>query len=131
LFEGIGMPKIGFKLGIFRLAIVAPLILPMSLAYGLKGAAVTVTLGMAGQWLASLVYLRAQIGVHMSELARTLWRPTWTAALMASLVYTVRLSFDANSAYSLAAMLVCGLVTYAGLNFRQIMAVKAWSNRSA
>ena len=52
LFEGMGLPRIAFQMGLMRLVVIAPLIIPLTKSHGLLGAAVTVTIGMAVQGLA-------------------------------------------------------------------------------
>jgi PST family polysaccharide transporter/lipopolysaccharide exporter len=131
LFEGIGMPKIGFQLGVVRLVVIAPLIVPMSMALGLPGAALTVTVGMAIQWLAGIFYLRRKLGVRIPELLRVVWRPVWTAATMALLVYFVQISFSPGGLLALLGTVGLGVVTYMLLNIPQLRELKSFWRKAA
>lgn len=130
LFEGMGMPKIGLQLGIIRLVVVASLIMPMSVAFGLPGAAFTVTVGMAIQWLAGIFYLRTRLGVRVPDLLRAIWRPTWTAAAMASLVYFVQVSWNPGELLPLLGTVGLGAATYMLLNIPQLLELKTLWSRS-
>ncbi len=120
LFEGIGKPGIAFKLAAVRLAIVAPLIVPVTIKYGLVGAAATVTLGMAAYWVVSLFALHATIGVSAMQVFRSVQRSVWTTAAMAGAIVLLRYLWPSHSLLALATAIGVGVAIYGALNFRVI-----------
>ena len=116
LFEGIGRPKVAFHLGLLRLAIIGPLVIPMVKTYGLLGAAVTVAIGGVVQWLAGLVYLYRYAGIGFGELLATIWRPVWTAVAMSLVVVCVAAVLDTRTLAGLAATVASGMASYLLLN---------------
>ena len=124
LFEGMGVPKVAFQLGILRLLVILPLIIPMIDRFGLAGAAVTVTAGIAVQWLAGLVYLRRLVGITFREVARSMWRPLWMTALMAVSVAMVMSCTSPATVAGLTLAIATGVVVYGVLSMRVLLALK-------
>lgn len=120
MFEGIGKPQLSMYMGVLRLAVIAPIIVPATLTYGLLGAAVTVTLGMLAQWLLGLWYLRKYVGVRLVELARAMWRPVWTTAAMTALAFGASLAWDNHRLLGLAATILGAMLAYGLLNLRTL-----------
>lgn len=120
MFEGIGRPQLSMYMGVVRLAVIAPIIVPATLKYGLPGAAVTVTLGMLAQWLLGLWYLRKYVGVRLGHLARAMWRPVWTTAAMAALAFGATLAWDNQQLVGLAATILGAMLAYGLLNLRAL-----------
>lgn len=120
LFEGMGLPRIAFKLGLLRLAVLLPLLLPMIDMFGLAGAAAAVTAGIASQWLSGLYYLHRYLAVGVLQLAIAMWRPLWTSAAMAFAVLGSMRILDASSIVRLSAVVVVGITVFGLLNVRVI-----------
>ncbi len=118
MFEGIGKPQLSMYMGVVRLAVIAPIIVPATLKYGLLGAAVTVTLGMLAQWLLGLWYLRKYVGVRFVELGRAMWRPLWTTAAMTGIAVGATLAWDNHTLPGLATTVVTAMLAYGLLNLR-------------
>ena len=116
LFEGIGMPRAAFVLGVMRLIAIASMILPMTKLLGLVGAAIAVTIGGAVCWFGSLVYLRRNLGIGPSDIAHALWRPIWTTGVMAVAVGSLSPIVKPASVVGLAIVIVLGIAIYAVLN---------------
>lgn len=116
MFEGIGLPKIAFQLGLMRLAFIAPLIVPVTKIYGLKGAAITVTVGMALQWLIGLLYVRRHLGVSIALSLAACWRATWTTALMGVAVFALMRLIPYNTIWGFTAVVLVGIAAYGSLN---------------
>jgi lipopolysaccharide exporter len=131
MFEGIGKPQLSMYMGIVRLAIIAPIIVPATLEYGLFGAAVTVTLGMFAQWLLGLYYLRKHVGVTLGQLARAMWRPVWTTAVMTAIAVGATLTWDNHSLLGLGTTLVCAVLAYGVLNLRTLVELRGARRQSA
>jgi len=124
LFEGMGLPRVAFQLGIIRLGLVAVIIVPMTRTWGLAGTAWAMTAGMAAQWLFGLPHLKRHVGISLADLARASWRPAWTSLVMGGLVYALSLKLDGRSVGGLAALVACGIAVYGLLNFREVRAIK-------
>lgn len=124
LFEGMGVPKVAFQLGIWRLLVILPLIIPMIERFGLAGAAVTVTAGIAVQWLVGLLYLRRLAGITLREIAAAIWRPLWMTILMAASVAAVTTYVDPGTVIGLAVAIATGVLIYAILSLPILRAIK-------
>lgn len=124
LFEGIGKPKIAFQLGLLRLAVIAPVIVPMTVHMGPAGAALSVTAGIAAQWLASLVFLYRELQIRLGELLALLWRPMWTAAAMSLVVWLVESTWTGSVPAGLAIAVSGAVLTYGLLNLRVLLQLR-------
>lgn len=124
LFEGIGKPKVAFYLGLLRLALIAPIIIPMVKAYGLLGAAGTVAIGVVVQCLVGLIILRRYVPIRFSDLMEMIWRPLWTAVVMSLIVIWVRNAIDPRTLIGLSAAVFSGLAVYMMLNASTLMKLK-------
>jgi len=125
LFEGVGKPQLSMIMGVVRLAVIAPLIVPATMKYGLQGAAVTVTLGMFVQWLLGVWYLRKHVGVTPPQLARAVWRPVWTTAVMTAIAWGATRLWDNHSLLGLGATLVLAMAVYGLLNLRTLTELRS------
>ena len=124
LFEGMGVPKVAFHLGVLRLVLILPLIIPMVSRFGLAGAALTVTAGIAVQWVAGLVYLRRLAGITVREIAGSIWRPLWMSALMAASVATVMSHINPATVAGLILAIATGVAVYGVLSMPVLLAFK-------
>jgi len=120
LFEGIGMPRVAFVLGIVRFIAIAVLIVPMTKVLGTAGAAITVTIGGAVCWIGNLVYLRRILSLRLSDIGHSLWRPIWTTLIMAVAVSVLIYLVKPESLVALAIVVILGMASYALLNFEVI-----------
>lgn len=116
LFEGIGKPDIAFRLALLRLSVIVPLIIPMIKNYALLGAAVTVTVGIAVQWLVGLVYLSRFAGINSRDIARLLFGPLWKSSIMAWVLHTMAANTDLVNLPGLMLLAVGGILSYGILN---------------
>lgn len=123
LFEGIGQPKVAYRLALLRLVVIAPLIVPMTLRFGLVGAATTVTIGIAIQWIGGLHFLRSRLGITLREIGSSSWRALWTSALMAVAVLVLMQVLPENSPGSFSIIVAVAVVVYVGLNLPVVRSV--------
>jgi O-antigen/teichoic acid export membrane protein len=123
-FEGVGQPGIAFRLALLRLAIIVPLILPAMHSLGLAGAALVVMISAAAQWIAGLFYLRRHLETNISRVFAHIWRPIWSAAAMAGIVFAVGFGTVHWNAFSLVAMVAAGVLVYGAINWRQIIELR-------
>jgi O-antigen/teichoic acid export membrane protein len=124
LFEGMGVPKVAFQLGVLRLVVIVPVIVPMIRLFGLAGAAMTVTAGIAVQWLGGLVFLRRLVGIGLDQLIRVIWRPLWTTLVMSAAVFVCNLLIDPRSVLGLVLAIGAGVVVYSALNLPTLLALR-------
>jgi O-antigen/teichoic acid export membrane protein len=124
LFEGIGKPHIAFQLGLLRLAIVLPLIIPAVMAYGLLGAAVIVVSGAVVQCLVGLLYLRRYTKIRLPEVVATIWRPLWSASLMSLIVIGASNLLDPRTLTGLSTAVLSGVAVYFLINAKILMKLK-------
>jgi O-antigen/teichoic acid export membrane protein len=121
LFEGIGQPRVAFYLASWRLAVLAPLMVPLVKAYGIVGAAWAVTLGALVHWGGGFVYLRRYVDVTVADVFRTAWRPLLTSLIMGAAVWGMRGVVDQYSAWGLLAMVLAGAAIFAVLNLKPLL----------
>ena len=124
LFEGMGVPKVAFQLGVLRLLVIVPLLIPMLKRFGLAGAAITVTLGIAAQWLGGLVYLRRLVGIRLRLVAEAIWRPLWMTIVMSGAVIACTLLVDPTSVTGLLFAIACGAIVYGALSLPVLLALR-------
>ncbi len=124
LFEGIGRPKVAFWLGLLRLAVVAPLIVPMVWWFGLEGAAVTISAGLFVQALASAVYLRRAVGVGIVDSMRVIQQPLWTTLVMCLGIVVFASLTDLGDLAELLVVVPGGVVVYCALNWSVLVQLR-------
>ena len=124
LFEGVGQPGIAFRLALLRLAIIVPLIYPAMKTFGLAGAALVVTISAAAQWIAGLFYLRRHLDTRVLQVLANIWRPIWSAVVMAGAVFATGFGTAGWNAFSLVAMVAAGVVVYVAINWRPLMELR-------
>ena len=124
LFEGIGQPKVAFTMAGVRLAVLLPLIVPAAMYYGLAGVAITVTAGMAAQWIVGLCYLHARLDIGFGKILRTMWQPVWTSAAMGLAVFSMMRVVDANHVGGLLATMGVAAIVYLIPNLKMLLALK-------
>ncbi len=118
LFEGIGLPKIAFQLGLLRLLVIVPLIVPATSQYGLIGAAVTVTAGIAVQWIAGLVFLNRHLDIGVSQIFVACWRSVWSTAVMSVTVAGLMQFLPTQTIFGFVTIVFGGVAVYSALNAR-------------
>jgi O-antigen/teichoic acid export membrane protein len=116
LFEGMGIPKVAFQLGLLRLLVIVPLVIPMTQCFGLAGAAMTVTVGIAVQWLAGLLFLRKLVGIRTRLVAAAIWRPLWMTIVMSGAVIGCALLVDVTKVMGLLLAIASGVIVYGALS---------------
>lgn len=124
LFEGMGVPKVAFQLGVLRLLVMAPIIVPMIRLFGLAGAALAVTAGTAVQWLGGLMFLRRLVGIGLGQLTAVIWRPLWTTLAMVCAVFVCTLLVDPGTVPGLVLAIGTGVVVYVMLNMQVLRSLR-------
>jgi O-antigen/teichoic acid export membrane protein len=124
LFEGIGQPKVAFHLAAWRLALLAPLMVPMVKAFGIVGAACACTLGALVHWGGGFVYLRRYLDVSVPDVLRAAIRPVTTSLLMGLAVWGMTFLVDTHRFWGLLALVATGAVLFGALNFKPLLELK-------
>jgi hypothetical protein len=104
--------------------VLLPLIVPATLYYGLAGAAITVTAGMAAQWIVGLRYLDRRLDIGFRKILRTMWQPVWTAALMGLAAFVMMRVVDANQLGGLLATIGVAAIVYLIPNLKMLLELK-------
>ncbi|MCG8097977.1 MAG: lipopolysaccharide biosynthesis protein [Candidatus Thiodiazotropha taylori] len=123
LFEGIGKPKIAFKISLLRLAILVPLIVPITKAYGLDGVAVLITIGIAVQWIISIFVLRKHIFTSIKDIALAIYPAFWRSVLMGALVVFATQYFDEIHLLNMIIVVSIGVVSYGILSAQLLLKI--------
>lgn len=118
LFEGIGKPRNAFYIGAFRFGVVSVLVVPLVLWLGMPGAAIAATSGVVAEYLFGIVFIRRNLGLTLSQIAASLWRPAWTTLAMSAVVLIPVTAFYGNTALELWTAILVGVVVYGTLNMR-------------
>lgn len=129
LFEGIGVPKIAFKIGLIRLAVILLLLFPLIRRWGLDGAAVAVTAGMGCQWLAGLASLGSTIDIRLRDYFKALWRPAWSAIATMAAVFASLALIESGTAIRLAIAVLAGLIVFSVINVPLV--IRFWREKQA
>ncbi|MCG7954779.1 MAG: polysaccharide biosynthesis C-terminal domain-containing protein, partial [Candidatus Thiodiazotropha endolucinida] len=122
-FEGIGKPKIAFKISLLRLAILVPLIVPVTKAYGLDGVAVLITIGIAVQWFIGIFVLRKHIFTSIKDIALAIYPAFWRSVLMGALVVFATQYFDEIHLLNMIIVVSIGVVSYGILSAQLLLKI--------
>jgi len=92
LFIGSGNPKFEFEMQLVRAVILVIFILPLTLRWGLSGAALTVVLSAVGMAILFYRKLRGQFAIRFRDLSLIFGPALVSSAVMAGFIYVVRSS---------------------------------------
>ena len=116
VFLALGKPQIGFYLSAVKLVLIAGLIYPLSMRYGIAGTALSVTVpALIEQWL--LWFLAAGVlDCSVGRIVAALWRPGVAAGLMALVVWAAKGALAGLPPVMLLTVsVIIGAVVYLGL----------------
>lgn len=125
LFEGIGKPSFSFYLGLVRLGVVAASIIPLINQFGLLGAGMAVTLGIAVQWVVSFWLMRRHIGITVSGYLGAIIGPVWKSAVMGACLYLLSFVITPHSLGGLLSFVALGMLVYGLLSLRAMHSLRA------
>ena len=123
LFEGIGKPKIAFKISLLRLAILIPLIVPITKSPGLDGVALLITVAIAVQWIISLFVLKKHIYTSLKDIAAAIYPAFWRSMLMGSLVVLATQYFDEIHLLDMIIVVSIGVASYGLLSAQLLLKI--------
>jgi PST family polysaccharide transporter/lipopolysaccharide exporter len=115
LFEAIGRPDIGAKFSMGQLAVLAALLYPAVVAYGITGAAAAETASLILSFAPALVVAFRRLSAHLSQAMQTVGYPLANSLVMAVVVTGSRgLPIEQPTVASLVVLTTIGIATYAG-----------------
>jgi len=124
VFEGVGKPQIPLYASVMRLAVLAPLIVPISVYFGLPGAAAAVTFAMMTQCITFMFFTRREIGVSVRATLSSLTGPFWKSTSMGLFVYALSAAVDGAQPLGLVILISSGVLVYSGLNYKFIRGLR-------
>ncbi len=122
VYNAIGTPRITFYTNIARLALTAVLIYPLTLAFGISGAAWTITLAIVLEFIIGTLKLSSSIGLPLIEVAKVLSTNVLLSLVMAAVIIAAKGVLGAGL-LSLAFLVVLGASVFAVLNLRELSAL--------
>ena len=126
LYNAIGKPRTTFYLSLTKLIVIALLIYPLSVAYGIVGAAIAVTAPSVLTFIADFVLLRRTIGLNLRSAIVPLLRITIFSALMAAVLLFLQPRFGQINILSLIASVIAGFLTYTLVAWRDLFRMYSW-----
>lgn len=131
LYNAIGKPKISFYFTLAKLAIIAATIYPLIVAYGIIGAAVSVTLPSLLTFFLDFVVLRKVIGLKIREALFPLLRILIFSTIMGVVLLYLQPYLGQINLWSLAASILVGVFVYMVLAWRDIQRMYTWIRSKA
>jgi len=125
LFQGIGRPSIPFRLALLRLVVLAILLFPMLVMYGLTGGAIAVTFAVSMQALAGLRLLQRELAITVGQLFRSVRRTIVTSLVMGTAVFLVSQVLTTDTLAGLIGVIAVGVVVYTLLNLTYLRTLRA------
>lgn len=122
VYNAIGKPGISFYINAIRFAVSAVMIYPMTLWYGITGAALTLTSAIALEFLIGSAYLSRTIGLPIRRAGAGLLRATLLSLGMSAALFHIKDYMDVN-VYSLAALIAAGAGMYILFNIRELFSI--------
>ena len=112
IFKAIGKPNIIFYVTLGKLLVILAIIFPLTITYGIVGAALAVTLPMALEQLFLWKILSKTLNVSIPEIGNRVIFPGLTGLITAGVVISLKIYFPANEIFVLGFYLV--LVIFLG-----------------
>lgn len=126
LYNAIGKPKISFYFTLFKLIIIAILIYPLTVAYGIAGTAVAITVPSALAFFANFYILRRIIGLDVKAALRPVLRTSILSALMAGVLIFLQQYIGQINLLSLLASMAIGSLFYLAFVWRDLRRMYTW-----
>lgn len=120
VFNAIGKPKVTFYVNVVRLLFTLILIYPLTLEYGLIGAAMAVTVAIALEFLLSLVSLLKTLGLQFHVVAKDLLMAVFLSMVMAGVLTVAKTVVVQTNPYTLGMLIMLGALFYTLINFRDL-----------
>jgi O-antigen/teichoic acid export membrane protein len=118
LLNAIGKPNIDFYLAIVRLAIILIILYPMTIKYGLNGAAIAVTIPLILQLFTSTMYFRRHLGIDALTVAIVLMKSLWVSTIIGAILLFGKAFLAPIGLLELVSLAVLGSVVYLMINYK-------------
>ena len=126
LYAAIGKPKISFYTNLAKLIVIAILIYPLTVAYGIAGAALAVTIPMVIAVAGEFFVLGRVIGINLRGTLLPQLRTAVFSALMETVLMYLGPYLGHIDLLSLITSIIVGLITYVALAQRDLRFMYAW-----
>ncbi|MCK4352472.1 lipopolysaccharide biosynthesis protein [candidate division WOR-3 bacterium] len=117
LFNGIGRPDITFKMVLVRVIILAAIIYPLTILYGIAGTALSVLLGICLSIPVWLLGTFKEIKVKINDYLSILWPPLVGTVIMSAIISALKLLLGPFQLIAFLISTFAGIVTYFGFIF--------------
>lgn len=124
LYNGIGKPNISFYINIFRLALIAMIIYPLTKSFSLIGTSLAVTVPISVQLIIDIIVFTKTLKLSKSAVVNTLMPTVTTTAIMACTLFVLKSVFPIHSILMLMFFIVVGAVQYTLLNLKYLFQLK-------
>lgn len=131
LYNAIGKPQISFYFTLVKFTLIAATIYPLIVAYGIIGAAVSVTLPSLITFFLDFIVLRKVIGLKISEAIFPLLRTFLFSTLMGVTLLLLQPYLGQISLWSLVASILIGALVYTVLAWRDMRRMYTWIRSKA
>ncbi len=120
LYNAVGKPYISFYLGTFRLLLILIGIYPLTKAYGLIGASLSVTVPVILQLILSTIIISNVLKLQPYEIIKILASSLACTAIMGIIVISIKYKVAIDNLFALFSMIVLAMMIHALVNFNYI-----------
>ncbi|HET7217825.1 MAG TPA: lipopolysaccharide biosynthesis protein [Vicinamibacterales bacterium] len=120
LYNAIGRPYIDFYLSLSRLVVMAALLFPLTMWYGIAGAAVAVTLPMAAQFAVGVYLSRRLIKAPIGLALRPLSVAAGRGLVLAAVLFVAKFVVASDPKLALLSLMTVGGIVCVALNLRDL-----------
>jgi len=120
LYNAVGKPYICFYLGTFRLLLILIGIYPLTKAYGLIGASLSVTVPVILQLILSTIIISNVLKLQPYEIIKILASSLAFTAIMGIIVISIKYKIAIDNLFALFSLIVIAMMIHALVNFNYI-----------
>lgn len=121
LYNAIGKPNITFYLNVVRFLILLAVIYPLTSKYGIEGTAIAVTFPVLFLYFIEIYILTRVLKLEAIRITKTLLMATCFSLIMALIILYIKSKIMNVDIYALILLIICGMISYALLNFQKII----------
>lgn len=119
--NGVGRPEIGFRNSLVRLTLLLIMLYPLTLEFGLNGAAIAVTAAIGVQLLLGIRGVMTIINLKTKDLLLSLYPPFYKLILTLSIFYIVDIYIDTYKLINLLLLIITGALVYSALSYKYLL----------
>jgi len=125
LFNAVGRPNVPFYMNIAKLSIILLTLYPLTVRYGIEGAAISVTMPQLLEPCVGLLLVRRQLDLDARSVFGILGRITFASAAMVGAVALCRMWLPVTGPGTLIAMVAVGVAVYGLVSLGEIRSLIA------